>query len=200
MLRRNGCTIERTHVRITGDCLDRYRISVTRPYPSYPVGFLSPGTYYEVRVIFYSQANPDFWYAGLEGPSSTHTVFIPNRTPPTPTPRPTATPKPTPTPRPTATPQPIQLPRPTRAGSHSASGRDGLQQHAKAGGCGALRQWNEAVPLLHPGRVDMGRTRGADAHPVHAGGGLLPLGVRGDDVNGHALTCANSSCMNVVIW
>ncbi len=202
VLRRNGCTIERTHVRITGDCLDRYRISVTRPYPSYPVGFLDPGTYYEVRVIFYSQANPDFWYAGLEGPSSTHTVLIPTRTPPTPTPRPTATPRPTPTPRPTATPAPIRLPGPTtpEIAPTPVSAASVFRNNPMLGAAG---YFDNVVKQYRYYTRDGWTVGGEQVRTLtrFMPGEVYFLWVSGSAiVNGEALTCAGSNCMNVVVW
>ena len=102
-LRDAGCGASNSHVRLTDDCLDRYKGKA--PFKPFPKNFLRPGFRYEVRVGFFFDPRE---YEPSRAWSSVHRTSIPRPVTPTPTPRPTQTPSPTATPLPTNTPSPSE--------------------------------------------------------------------------------------------
>ncbi len=93
---RAGCSVSASHITITADCADRYRVKT--PYHTFTFipDALMAGVSYEVRVLFVVE--------GIDHYSGVYRVTIPQVSVPTSTPQYTPTPYPTPIPYPTATP------------------------------------------------------------------------------------------------
>ena len=196
-----GCGATKTGIKLTRDCLNRFRQSHGNEYLRYPRNFIDDGTRYEIRVRIYVDE--------VGGETPVRHVRIPNPQPTKPTPRPSCpTPTPCPTQQPCPTPQscpvcpvcPIPDPEPTPApttepNTPEFTSIDALMSAHQE--IQAIGRWRNDTKTWQSYFRDSGNNT---LWVLETGKPYTFIVTEAVTVRGHKLTCVDQNCINRVVW